>query len=48
MTATPARILHMDDRMGSLETGKEADILLFDDQIKITRTLINGNTVYQI
>ena len=48
MTATPARILHMDDRIGSLETGKEADILLFDDQIKITRTLINGNTVYQI
>ena len=47
MTATPARILHMENRIGSLEVGKTADILLFDNQIRISRTIINGQTVYQ-
>lgn len=48
MTATPARILHVENRIGSLAIGKEADILLFDDQIRISRTIINGQTVYRI
>ena len=47
MTVTPARILHMENRIGSLEVGKTADILLFDNQIRISRTIINGQTVYQ-
>lgn len=46
MTSTPARILHMEDRLGSLEIGKEADIVLFDEQIRVSRTIINGRTAY--
>ena len=45
MTATPARILGVSDRKGSLETGKDADIILFDDHIRVARTLIDGKTV---
>ena len=45
MTATPARILGVSDRKGSLETGKDADIILFDDHIRVARTLIDGKTI---
>ncbi len=45
MTATPARILGVSDRKGRLETGKDADIILFDDHIRVARTLIDGKTV---
>lgn len=45
MTATPARILGVDDRKGSLQAGKDADIILFDDHIRVARTLIGGKTV---
>lgn len=48
ITTTPARILRMEDTIGSLEVGKTADILLFNDQIRISRTIINGQTVYRI
>lgn len=45
MTATPARILGVSDRKGRLEAGKDADIILFDDHIRVVRTLIDGKTV---
>lgn len=45
MTATPARILGVDDRKGSLQARKDADIILFDDHIRVARTLIGGKTV---
>lgn len=45
MTATPARILGVSDRKGRLEAGKDADIILFDDHIRVARTLIHGKTV---
>lgn len=45
-TATPARIMGFEDR-GRLETGLRADLVLFDDDINIRRTIIGGRTVYQ-
>ena len=42
MTATPARLLNMYDRMGSISAGKAADINLFDENIQIKYTLIDG------
>lgn len=45
MSTTPARIIGVNERKGSLEVGKEADIILFDDQIHVFRTLIKGETV---
>ena len=46
-TATPARILGIDDRKGSLIKGKDADILIFDDDIHIQKTIIKGNIIYE-
>lgn len=47
ITATPARIMGVDDVKGSLQKGKDADLLLFDDAINIGMTMVKGNIVYQ-
>lgn len=44
--ATPARILGMEDKKGSLIKGKDADVLIFDDNIQIQTTIINGQIIY--
>ena len=43
--ATPARIMHFTDR-GRLEVGLRADLVLFNDQIEVQRTIVNGKTVH--
>ena len=45
MTLTPARIMGVDDRKGSLEQGKDADILIFSDNVDIRRVFIGGNQI---
>lgn len=47
ITSTPARILGIDADRGSLESGKMADIVIFDDNINVERTIIGGKTVYK-
>jgi N-acetylglucosamine-6-phosphate deacetylase len=46
ITTTPARILGMEDQKGSLIPGKDADIILFDDDIKVQMTIVNGKIVH--
>lgn len=46
MTLTPARILHIDKSKGSLESGKDADIVIFDNQINIIHTISEGHVIY--
>lgn len=46
MSTTPARIMNVDDKKGSLVGGKDADIVLFDDDINIQTTIIKGRVVY--
>ncbi|GHB54020.1 N-acetylglucosamine-6-phosphate deacetylase [Persicitalea jodogahamensis] len=46
MTATPARIMGQQDRLGSLTVGKAADVVLFDENIEISMTIIDGKVVY--
>lgn len=41
-----ARLLGIADRKGSLEPGKDADILIADSDMNICRTIVEGNTVY--
>ncbi|MDD4515927.1 N-acetylglucosamine-6-phosphate deacetylase [Massilibacteroides sp.] len=43
---TPARIMGIYDRKGSLEVGKDADIIIFDDNIEIHTTIVEGRIVY--
>lgn len=47
MTSTPARILGINSQKGSLSIGKDADIILFDEHIRVSRTFIQGITIYQ-
>lgn len=44
-TATPARIMGFVDR-GVLKAGNRADLVLFDEEITIRRTIVGGKTVY--
>lgn len=42
MTSVPARLLHVDDRKGSITVGKDADLILFDQDIRIKLVMCNG------
>ncbi|HVV05376.1 MAG TPA: amidohydrolase family protein, partial [Puia sp.] len=46
ISSTPAAILGLSARKGSLEQGKDADIVLFDEDIRIQSTIIKGELVY--
>jgi len=48
MTTTPAKICGCSRMKGILSEGMDADIIIFDDQIKIKTTIINGQVVYNI
>ena len=46
ITENPAQVMGFYDRKGSLEPGKDADIVIFDDSINVKRTIIGGKTIY--
>jgi N-acetylglucosamine-6-phosphate deacetylase len=46
MTSTPAAIMGVADRKGTLTPGKDADIVLFDEQINIQLTMVGGSIIY--
>ncbi len=53
ITLTPAEILSVADRVGSLEKGKDADILILSGHpliatSRIERVILNGRMVYQV
>lgn len=45
-TRTPARIMGVGDRKGSIEVGKDADIVVFDENINVHTTLVGGRIVF--
>lgn len=45
-TRNPARMAKLTDR-GDLKDGKKADILIFDDDINVELTMVNGNIVFE-
>jgi N-acetylglucosamine-6-phosphate deacetylase len=45
ITATPARIMGVAEKKGSIRPGMDADLVLFDDNITISHTIINGNII---
>ncbi len=53
ITINPAEIVGIDDRVGSIEVGKDADIVIFDGNpikdidCKTFATIINGEVVYK-
>ncbi|HIQ00428.1 TPA: N-acetylglucosamine-6-phosphate deacetylase, partial [Candidatus Bipolaricaulota bacterium] len=42
----PARLLGIDDRKGSLEVGKDADLVIFDQHLTVHYTILGGEVVY--
>jgi N-acetylglucosamine-6-phosphate deacetylase len=47
ITSTPARIMGVGGKKGSLVAGKDADVVIFDQDINIEMTLIKGRVVYK-
>ena len=43
----PAKVIHMDNKKGSLEVGLDADIVIFDEDIDVFFTIVEGKIVFQ-
>ena len=48
VSETPAKIMGIFDRKGSIEEGKDADIMMFDDDIDLTYAMQMGNEVTNV
>jgi adenine deaminase len=51
VTLNPAKLLHLDDRMGSVKAGKDADLVLWSDNplsinAKVELTMVDGMILY--
>ena len=46
LTETPARIQNLSDR-GTLDAGKRADLVLFDEDLNVTKTVVGGRIVFE-
>ena len=44
---TPARVIGWDREKGSLAPGKDADVLIFDEQINVKLTMIGGEVAWE-
>ncbi len=47
ISSTPAKVIGIDDRKGSLVPGKDGDVVIFDADINIKATIIKGKMVYE-
>ena len=53
ITINPAKLLHLDDRMGSIKVGKDGDVVLWNDHplsiyAKPLNTIIDGTVYFDI
>ncbi|MHC1685419.1 MAG: N-acetylglucosamine-6-phosphate deacetylase [Clostridiaceae bacterium] len=44
----PAQVLNIQDKKGSIEVGKDADLIIVDDNFNIHTTIVEGRLVYSI
>ena len=44
---SPARVIGLDASKGTLEPGKDADLVVFDGQVNVRLTMIGGDVVWQ-
>ena len=47
VTINPAKDINIYDKKGSIEKGKDADIVIFDKDININMTIVEGDIVYK-
>lgn len=53
ITINPAKLLHIDDRVGSIKEGKEADVVLWNNHpmsiyAKVEKTIIDGKVFFDL
>lgn len=46
-TLTPAKVLNVDDCKGSIEAGKDADLVALNEKKQVLLTMVEGRIVYQ-
>jgi N-acetylglucosamine-6-phosphate deacetylase len=46
LSSTPARILNLHQQIGSLKKGMDADIVVFNQELEINRTISKGSTIF--
>ena len=47
LTENPARVMGIADRKGSLKNGLDADVIIFDENVNIHKTIIDGKIIYE-
>lgn len=47
VSLNPARAIGIDNKFGSIKKGKAADIVIFDEDINVLKTLIDGKLIYK-
>jgi len=47
LTVNPARILGLQHQIGAISKGLQADLILFDENIQVQKTMIEGRFVYE-
>jgi len=47
ITKNPATLLSIQDKKGEIAVGKDADLVLLDEEYRVDRTLVKGQTVYE-
>lgn len=45
-TLTPATIMNIADKKGSIAIGKDADLVIFDEDINVEKTIVKGKVIY--
>ncbi|NIM94063.1 MAG: N-acetylglucosamine-6-phosphate deacetylase [Anaerolineales bacterium] len=47
-TLTPATVIGIEDRKGSIEKGKDADIVIIDEDVNVQLTMVRGSVLYRL
>jgi N-acetylglucosamine-6-phosphate deacetylase len=47
VSVNPAKVLNIFSEVGSLEPGKEADMVIMDKDMNVLKTIVGGRVVYQ-
>ncbi|MCX5715791.1 MAG: N-acetylglucosamine-6-phosphate deacetylase, partial [Candidatus Omnitrophica bacterium] len=47
VTINPAKALGIHDRKGSIEEGKDADLVIMDEDLNVEMTIVGGEVVYE-
>jgi len=47
VTENPAQVLGLEDRKGSVAVGKDADLILLDDDLSVHTTIVGGKVVFE-